>query len=239
MDLSRYQYLESYQSEETLLRDSYIVVRVDGRGFTAFCLRHKILRPIDDRLVNVMLDCARSVMKRFPDIAVCYGQSDEFSFVLNRNAQLFDRNRDKIISAVVSTFSCSFILCWSKYFPDIQLQYPPGFDARAVLYANFGLIRDYLSWRQADSHINCLYNYTLCVLMRTGIDGPEATLQLNGTISSQKHDILLKHGVDFNMLPLHHRRGTTLIRNHENIIETTEDMIPDAFWEKYKTFLKD
>ena len=154
MNLSRFSYLESYKSNEKLLRDSYIVVRVDGRGFTPFCLKHDILRPIDDRLVNVMLDCGRSVMRKFPDIAVCYGQSDEFSFILRKKATLFDRNRDLIISSIVSLFTCSFVLYWDKYFKNIKLQYPPSFDARAVLYANFGLIKDYLAWRQVDSHIN-------------------------------------------------------------------------------------
>ena len=239
MNLERYQYLQNYESEETLLRDSFIVVRIDGRGFTPFCLKHEILRPIDDRLVNLMLKCGRGVMERYKDIAVCYGQSDEFSFVLNRHATLFNRNRDKIISSIVSSFTSYFVFFWKSFFPDLELQYPPSFDGRAVLYANFKLIRDYLSWRQADSHINSLYNYTLCVLMRTGLDGPTATEQLNGTVSSQKHEILNKHGIDFNLLPLNHRRGTTLLRDNNEIIETTEDMIPDEFWMKYKHVLKD
>lgn len=239
MDLSRFEYLKDYKSGETLLRDSFIVVRVDGRGFTPFCLNHKIKRPIDDRLVNLMLDCGRCVMNRYKDIALCYGQSDEFSFILNRHATLFNRNRDQIISSISALFSCVFVSNWSKHFPDIPLQTPPAFDGRAVLYANFKLIRDYLSWRQADSHINSLYNYTLCVLMRTGLDGPTATEKLNGTVSSQKHEILFKHGIDFSSLPLHHRRGKTILRDHENLIETTDDMIADAFWDKYKHLLKD
>jgi tRNA(His) 5'-end guanylyltransferase len=32
--------------------------------------------------------------------------------------------------------------------------YTPVFDGRAVCYPNFAVLRDYLSWRQADAHIN-------------------------------------------------------------------------------------
>ena len=32
----------------------------------------------------------------------------------------------------------------------------PSFDARTVLYPNNEILRDYLSWRQADCHINNL-----------------------------------------------------------------------------------
>lgn len=41
---------------------------------------------------------------------------------------------------------------------DVKLQYPPSFDARTVLYPSDQNLRDYLSWRQADVHVNNLYN---------------------------------------------------------------------------------
>jgi tRNA(His) guanylyltransferase len=226
------------QPEETLLKDTYIVVRVDGRGFTPFCLQHSILRPIDDRLCGLMRLSGRRTMARYPDIAFSLGQSDEFSFVFKKSTTLFDRRRDRLLSALVSTFTSTFVLHWPHFFPTVPLQSLPSFDARAVLYAHFGLVRDYLSWRQADSHINSLYNYTLCVLMRTGLDGTAATAVLSGTVSTDKHEILMKHGIDFSMLPPMHRRGIVLIRTGEEVIDSTEDLIPDAFWTRYKRFLK-
>ena len=239
IDQTRYEYLKNYQSEETLLRDSYLVVRIDGRAFTPFCQRHPILRPIDDRLLGLMNECGRKVMEKNADIVFGFGQSDEFSFIFKKSSETFGRKRDTILTFMVSTFTASFVLLWDKYFPGVKLEYPPSFDARAVLYSHFRVIRDYLSWRQADSYINCMYNYTLCALMRTGLDGPTATLQLNGTLSSQKLEILSKHGIDFAALPLSHKQGITLIRiGDSEIIESTEDMIPDAFWEKYTKLLK-
>lgn len=36
----------------------------------------------------------------------------------------------------------------------LLLQYTPVFDGRAVCYPTLAILRDYLSWRQADTHIN-------------------------------------------------------------------------------------
>jgi len=40
---------------------------------------------------------------------------------------------------------------WKSYFPDTPLHRIPSFDARIVLYPGIREVRDYFSWRQADS----------------------------------------------------------------------------------------
>lgn len=41
---------------------------------------------------------------------------------------------------------------WKSYFPDTPLRHTiPSFDARIVLYPGKREVRDYFSWRQADS----------------------------------------------------------------------------------------
>lgn len=44
----------------------------------------------------------------------------------------------------------------------------PTFDGRAVLYPSVENLRDYLSWRQVDAHINNLYNTTFWTLILRG-----------------------------------------------------------------------
>ena len=53
------------------------------------------------------------------------------------------------------------------------LLYPPSFDARIVLYPSDQNIIDYLSWRQADVHINNLYNTCFWNLVKSGISNKE------------------------------------------------------------------
>jgi len=67
------------------------------------------------------------------------------------------------------------------------LKYPPSFDGRIVLYPTEKIVRDYFSWRQADSeylslalfpgeldgvrwiaHVNNLYNTTFWALVQEG-----------------------------------------------------------------------
>lgn len=38
--------------------------------------------------------------------------------------------------------------------PDTPLKVTPMFDGRAVCYPDISTLRDYLTWRQVDTHIN-------------------------------------------------------------------------------------
>lgn len=62
------------------------------------------------------------------------------------------------MSNVSSLFSSAYVYHWSDYFKNRKLVYPPTFDSRVVLYPTDKNLRDYLSWRQCDVHINNLYN---------------------------------------------------------------------------------
>ena len=122
---------------------------------------------------------------------IAYGQSDEYSFVFKKNAKLFNRREDKILSCVVSLFSSSYVFYFSKYFSDVKLKLIPSFDARIVLYPSIEDLKAYLSWRQVDCHINNLYNTTFWALIKQGHLTPAAAHQrLKGTVSSDKNEIL-------------------------------------------------
>jgi tRNA(His) guanylyltransferase len=64
------------------------------------------------------------------------------------------RRRSKIVSQIASCFTGGYVRFWAEYFPQKALQSTPVFDARAVCYPSDKGLRDYLSWRQADTHIN-------------------------------------------------------------------------------------
>jgi tRNA(His) guanylyltransferase len=94
---------------------------------------------------------AIEVVKQFTDIVVAYGQSDEYSFVLHEDCQLFERRAAKLATSISTAFSVEYCMQWDKYFPEQALDRPfPTFDGRCVLYPKKKILRDYLSWRQAD-----------------------------------------------------------------------------------------
>jgi tRNA(His) guanylyltransferase len=85
---------------------------------------------------------------------------------------------------------------WHTFFPDTPLSYPPSFDARVILYPDAREVRDYFSWRQADSvfspflrlrptidrlsaHTNNLYNTVFW-----------AIIQNEGQSATQAHEVL-------------------------------------------------
>lgn len=117
----------------------------------------------------ILPQCARRIMKEYGEIVVGYGESDEFSFVFSRSAHAYGRRAAKLQTNIVSLFTSYYVFLWSDFFPDTKLQYPPCFDARTVMYPSYQTIRDYLAWRQVDTHINNLYNTTFWRLVQSGM----------------------------------------------------------------------
>lgn len=88
----------------------------------------------------------------------------------------------------------------------------PSFDGRAVIYPSAREIRDYFAWRQADTHINNLYNTVFWALVQDGQTEHEAHETLKGTVSSDKHEMLFsRFGINYDKLPAFFRKGTTLV----------------------------
>lgn len=54
----------------------------------------------------------------------------------------------------MSCFTGNYVRLWPQFLPEQPLLYTPVFDARAVCYPNLAVLKDYLAWRQADTHIN-------------------------------------------------------------------------------------
>lgn len=46
-----------------------------------------------------------SVMESFDEIFIGYGQSDEFSFAFRKDAELYNRRAEKILTSIIFIFS--------------------------------------------------------------------------------------------------------------------------------------
>ncbi len=65
------------------------------------------------------------------------------------------RRSSKLVSLVGSCFTSHYVMSWPALMGAARpLQAAPMFDARAVLYPSEAMVRDYLAWRQVDTHIN-------------------------------------------------------------------------------------
>lgn len=176
---SRFEYVKSYEHADILQKNCWIVVRIDGKGFHKFCDVHNFLKPNDERGLNLMNLAAVHVLQEFNEIVLAYGQSDEYSFIFRRDTSVYNRRRDKLISYVGSLFTSAYIFNWRTIFQDtLELKYPPVFDSRAVLYPTDQNLRDYMSWRQADVHINNLYNTSFWNLVASGLTNAEVSFKI-------------------------------------------------------------
>jgi len=189
---------------------------------------------------------ATSVMQEFRDIVLAYGQSDEYSFVFRKETSAFKRRSAKLLTYVTSLFSTSYVMQWSKWM-NTPLAYAPCFDGRVVLYPSEQNLKDYLSWRQADVHVNNLYNTAFWKLvLDKGLTNQEAEAKLRGTFSADKNELLFQEfGINYNTLPAMYRKGTILLRkrvtvgdkSRQAVVPLHEDLISSQFWKQHTEIL--
>ncbi|KAL2165339.1 hypothetical protein VTH06DRAFT_636 [Thermothelomyces fergusii] len=215
---SKFEYVKQFEQTDNLLPNTWIVVRIDGRGFTKFSAKYGFEKPNDKRALELMNAAARAVMAELPDITIAYGVSDEYSFIFHKSCSLFERRASKLISTIVSTFTAYYVHFWPVHFPDTPLSPPlPSFDGRAVCYPTVQNLRDYMSWRQVDCHINNLYNTTFWALIQLGgLDATEAEKTLKGTYAADKNEILFsRFGINYNNEPEMYKKGSVVFRDYE------------------------
>jgi len=246
MALSRFEYVKKFELDDKLVPECWIVVRLDGKGFSKFSDLHNFVKPNDKRALDLMNHSAKKVFKEINDIVIAYGQSDEYSFVLKKSTTLYSRRSAKITTNIASLFAAAYTFYWPLFFEgEERPKMVPSFDARAVQYPNDQVLRDYLSWRQADCHINNLYNTTFWALIQKGgLSNQEAGKRLTGTFAKDKNEILFSEfAMNYNDEPDQFKKGTILVKdpNPEDkknpYLELYQDLIGDTFWEEHPELL--
>ncbi|KAF8903711.1 tRNAHis guanylyltransferase [Gymnopilus junonius] len=218
---SKYTYVRDFELPDPLLPGTFMLFRLDGHSFHRFSDMHEFKKPNDIRALQLMDHAAKDVMTEYPDIVLAFGESDEFSFLLRKSTSLYNRRQSKIVSTLTSLFTSSYVFHWPEYFPNYPLKYPPSFDGRIVLYPTEKHVRDYFAWRQADTHINNLYNTTFWALIQGG----------------DKHEILFsRFAINYNRLDARFRKGSVLFRTETTLTHyTTEAMPPESIPEATPT----
>lgn len=230
MAKSRFEYVKQYERDNILLQDTFIVIRIDGRGFHKFSEHYQFTKPNDIRALNLSNAAAFNVKRALKDIFLAFGESDEYSFVFKPDTELFNRREAKLVTTVVSLFTANYVQLWPKFFPDQELhvKHLPTFDGRAVAYPNLKTIKDYVSWRFVDTHINNLYNTTFWTLvLKGGMTTTEAENRLAGTLSADKNEILFKEfDLNYNNEPEIFKKGSLIYKDeilHINVMKRIDE----------------
>ncbi|GCE22590.1 tRNA(His) guanylyltransferase Thg1 family protein [Dictyobacter kobayashii] len=180
------------------LPGTWIVLRLDGRGFTKFTARAKFERPFDGRFQEYMRTAAQSLLEELQGLYV-FTESDEISIVFPPQWDLFDREVEKLISISASIASVAFALA---------SQLAVQFDSRIWLSASQEQVIDYFRWRQTDTTRCALNGWCHWTLLKEGLQPNQATAQLTGKTLTYKQALLQERGIEFDTLPYWQRYGT-------------------------------
>ena len=68
MACSKFEYVKKFENHQVLLPNTYILLRIDGKGFTKFCENQNLEKPNDKRCIDLMSKCAEKVLEKFHEI---------------------------------------------------------------------------------------------------------------------------------------------------------------------------
>lgn len=194
-------------------RRSYVVLRIDGRGFHTFTknLERPYCRPLADALDRAAIGlCHEMIGCRF-----AFGQSDEYSFLLTDfetpNAPLwFDGNVQKIVSVSASLFTGFFNQAFSA-------PKPAAFDSRVLVISQRSEVENYFLWRQLDASANSLNMLA---------SAHYSHAELVGKTTDEKHELLFAKGINWAKQPADFKRGRIVRRAAKGTSWETDLTIP-------------
>ncbi|MBD1834408.1 tRNA 5'-guanylyltransferase [Cyanobacteria bacterium FACHB-472] len=188
-----------------LLPQAWVIIRVDGRGFSRFT-KSRFEKPFDVKFHSLMVQTAKALIEELHGI-YAYTESDEISVLFRPEWDFWDRSLEKIVSISASIASATFTH---------GAETVVNFDSRVWLGANKSQVIDYFNWRQADATRCALNGWCYWTLRKSGESVGNATSALEGKSVAFKNQLLFQNGINFNELPAWQRRGTGL------------------YWEKYE-----
>lgn len=185
---------EQMEAGRKLMPGLPICVRVDGRAFHTFTRGMK--RPYDEDMSVAMIETMKFLVEQ-TDACIGYVQSDEISLVLSdTKAPMFDGKIAKLNSVIASIATAKFNEVIHKTYPNKPLAF---FDCRCWNVPNRTEAVNNILWREFDATKNSISMAARSVY---------SDAQLLGKNSSEKQDMLMEKGINWNDYPVFFKRGT-------------------------------
>lgn len=185
--------------DQVLLPETYMVARLDGRGFTRLTKEIcKFEAPFDEKFRDMMIHTVESLMDCGFRVTYAFTESDEISLLFDVTEDAFGRKVRKYNSTLAGEASAAFSL---------ELGRVATFDCRMVPLPNIEKVEDYFRWRQEDANRNALNSHCYWMLRKEGKSIQEATKTLEGKGVDFKNELLFSRGINYNNLPSWQKRG--------------------------------
>lgn len=201
--------------DHTVPPESYIVVRLDGVGFSRLTKQIGCKKPFDRGFVDIMRSITQHLMTVVPDIEIGYVQSDEITLVFQRDTQWFSRRIEKLTSvlAAIASAYMAYVLNHNTLRSAGSVPALPSFDCRLSVFPTREHVSENLAWRIDDSVKNCRNLLTFWGHVSKGMSERAATkAMLNKGKDFQNEWLFTELGLNFNDFDPFLKRGTLLYK---------------------------
>lgn len=237
-DLDKQMRVYEQSMDQFVIPENYIIVRLDGRGFTRLTKELcNFEAPFDVRFRDLMVGTVKALMSD-TGMKIVYGytESDEISLLFSKDADAFSRKVRKLNSILAGAASAEFSLALGR---------AGVFDARVIPIPNRDVLVDYFRWRMEDAHRNSLNSWCYWTLRKEGMSPNAASKELSGKSNAYKNELLFQRGINYNDLPSWQKRGVGVYWNevqkegYNPVKETTEIAIRRELIVDYELDLKE
>ena len=194
---------ESVLAGQRLMPLLPVCVRVDGKGFSKFT--KGLNRPYDERLSEIMLQVTIALVKE-TNALIGYTQSDEISLILysdSRKSQIYHDGRiQKMVGDIAVCASLTFNDLIKEGLPE-KAHLRPRFDCRVWNVPNKMEAANTILWREQDATKNSISMAASHYYSHN---------KLQNKNGSEKQDMLMDKGVNWNDYPSFFKRGVFVRR---------------------------
>ena len=233
--------IKEYYEDRTktfLPRRTITLIRLDGKGFSKYTKSLK--KPFDDGFSNDMDETAKYLCENIQGAKFAYTQSDEITVVMtdfdNLESQAwFDYNVQKVTSISASLATAKFnqlrlLRKCAQIDNDDKFKMLEDFDIKAVKLATFDArvfqvptvdeMVNTLIWRQQDCSRNSV---------SMAADALYSHSKLEGKSGSDKQDLLMEKGVNWNNYLPKYKRGS-VVKKEKVMVDGRDGKVERTKW---------
>ena len=215
---NRMKHYEKMETARQFMPKVPVYARIDGRSFSQFTKGME--RPYDIDMTNAMIETTKALVRE-TNALIGYTQSDEISLVWfqddYKSSIFFDGKIQKMVSQLSAIASVYFMREAMKYWPEKVVHKMPTFDARVFMLPNKEEATNAFVWREKDATKNSI---------SMAAQHYYSHKELHGKNSSQKMDMLMEKGVNWNDYPVFFKRGV-YVRNQSRTVTLDEAHLND------------
>ena len=193
-------------SDQYLLPDCYLVLRIDGKRIGS--LWDNINEyPYNEKIENSLLDTARAVMIAGSKVLFSFHHGDEITFVLDKSETLSPRTVVKVVSTICSTAGSAF-----QKSAGLTLQ----FHAKLLQLTTQLQILDYFFWQRKVVQRNFLTHKLAVELSKNGSKDNELLTKLTRLTEEERIRLARKEGFPLESFEPKYITGTMIWWNKDS-----------------------